>query len=379
MVAFAGSQWATKYTIPTAGVPADASNFAVLLTEANLPAALLDSTSGTAALSGGGDLLAYLQDPTDGAEPATRYPLEVVDLTLAAGPGGTAEVWVGLPSVSSSVATTFWLVWGDPAGAQPARDAAYGSEAVWPASHVMVQHLSEDPTGGAPQGIDSTSNGYDLTAGGGAQAPASASGQIGGAWQFDGGDQGSSPSAAALCPSLITVAAWCKVDSPTSNDGLVSHRQGAGGTYDESWILYSRVAGGGLYTFLINTDGTAGGRAFAQIARGTPGTWEYVVGTYDGSAVRIYKNAGTPQQAIKAGTIHSRTEPVYLGAFREGPTSPLTGCLDEVRILDEALTSDRITTEYNNQSSPGTFATNNGVQAIGAAALAPFPFYYWHQ
>jgi hypothetical protein len=375
MVAFADSQWATKYTIPTAGVPAD-TELAVLLTEANLPAALLDSTSGSPAKSDGGDLLAYLQDPTGGVEPATRYPIDIDAFSTGAGGTTGNAVWVGLPNVSSSVATTFWLVWGDPAGTQPARDAAYGIEAVWPASHVMVQHLSEDPTGASPQGIDSTSNNNDAAALASPNDPALVSGKIDGAWQFDGNDAASVAYDASLYPSFITVMAWCKVDTPVANDGIVGAQLNP--LFDESYNLYSRVASGGLYTFLVNRDGTAGGRQVAQVARGAAGTWEHVVGTYDGSFVRIYKDAGAPAQTANAGTLNSKTDPVIFGGFTTS-SSNLNGCIDEVRIINAAFDANRITTEYNCQSSPGTFATNNGVQPIGAPSAVRFPFYYWYQ
>ena len=126
-MSFAGSQWYATVTIDHTLVDADEPDFRLLITAANAPTGLLDSLSANPAKNGGGDLLAYLEQPFVGAEPATRFPIHVEGLTLAAGAGGECEVYAGIPNASSSVDSVIYLVWGDASASQPARSALYGS------------------------------------------------------------------------------------------------------------------------------------------------------------------------------------------------------------------------------------------------------------
>ncbi len=131
-----------ELVIQSSQVPASLTDFAVLLTDPTLPSEMFDADGANPALDGGGDIR-FSSD----AAGATRLSCEIVTFTTDNNPAlGTAEIWVKVPSVSSSSNTSIW-VWYNKAGeTQPAAYAAFGSESVWDANHMGVWHLNEDPS-----------------------------------------------------------------------------------------------------------------------------------------------------------------------------------------------------------------------------------------
>lgn len=138
----------------------------------------------------------------------------------------------------------------------------------------------------------------------------------------------------------------------------------------EVW-LKANAQGGELVTKLVNatTDGyllgiSAGGpgggtadfeRATAGIvaivtsdsAVGAIGVLSHVVGTYDGTTIRIYVN-GSEQHVGGVASSQSLTDnavPLRIGAFANG-TVKFSGALDEVAIYDYALSATQISVHY---------------------------------
>jgi hypothetical protein len=375
-MAFSGSQWAVKYTIPTAGVPADVSDFAVLLTEANLPADLLDTSSGKSAKADGGDLLAYLQDPTGGVEPATRFPIDI--RTFSTGAGGTTRnsVRVGLPNVSSSVASTFWLVWGS-AGSQPAVDAAYGRNAVYPAArYAAVLAFESDPSGGAPQLIDRTGNGNDGTSIGGMVSGDLVDGVSGKAWDFDGAGQ------QADCGLGITwgsgedlwVSLWYKYQ--TTNP-FFEKLFTMNGNFSGQDLLQIDAGNLDRPRFLIDSDGTL--NIIQSSVAGAVGAWQRLAGSRVGSSGAVFLNGiQRGAKTVQTGAL-APPEQLVVAGFPGDVTFAFDGSLDEMFIGRGSYDANDDLANYNNESSPGTFATAGAIQPIVSAAAAPYPLYYWYQ
>ena len=94
---------------------------------------------------------------------------------------GELQAWV-LVDVSSDDNKVIYMYYGK-------SDAIDESDAagVWDANFVMVQHMQEDPSGSAPQMIDSTVNNNDGTSAGTMTAGDQVAGQIDGSLDFDGG------------------------------------------------------------------------------------------------------------------------------------------------------------------------------------------------
>jgi len=198
-------------------------------------------------------------------------------------------------------------------------------------------------------------------------------GKIGKALQFDGsGDYIEIPDQANLnSDSQITVAAWIK---PSAGDYRTIVSKG----YSSSDGGYAiRIARDSepikLFFQVYNTGGTIGGAGvYSNIANGN---WYHVVGTYDGSYVRLYINGVLNDSAALTGSIKSNTLPVRLGRLSTsaGATEYYSGLIDDVRIYNYTRTADQIMQDYNAGMSVNTGAqTGTADPWVGA-----MPVEYW--
>lgn len=76
------------------------------------------------------------------------------------------------------------------------------------------------------------------------------------------------------------------------------------------------------------------------------GVWYHVVGTYNGSSMRIYVNGNLENTISLTGTIQSSTTPLRIGSRTSGDRF-FNGDIDEVAIYNRALTGTEISSRYN--------------------------------
>ncbi|MBU4265948.1 MAG: hypothetical protein L6243_07000 [Candidatus Altiarchaeales archaeon] len=93
---------------------------------------------------------------------------------------------------------------------------------------------------------------------------------------------------------------------------------------------------------------TIGGKPYNLDSSTKPvtGEWYHVAGTYDGSEMRIYINGELKDTMNASGDIDTVGYDLWFGDNSEVSGRNLNGTLDEVRILDEALTGDEIRADY---------------------------------
>ena len=72
------------------------------------------------------------------------------------------------------------------------------------------------------------------------------------------------------------------------------------------------------------------------------GDWRFVVGTYDGSELRIYIDGGLGDVTPHVGTIEVRTNNLFIGANSEANTRFYNGAIDDVRIYNRALSAGEV-------------------------------------
>jgi hypothetical protein len=197
---------------------------------------------------------------------------------------------------------------------------------------------------------DSTSNNNNGQANGNLNM--NVTGRIDGADSFDGVSAyincGDSPTLKGM--TGLTVEAWVRPNA-VRESGIVakwnSWAPGAGGSY----ILWQSGTGSVGWGVITETS-TA---YLYDTPMLQPGEWYHLVGTYDGSQIKLYINgtqAGTPTSIT--GRIASNTYPCYIGRY----TTPfMNGTIDEVRISNVSRSADWIRTEYNNQENPSTFCS----------------------
>jgi len=345
--------YASLLTIDSAQVPSNLVNFPLLVH-------VTESLLITEAQSAGQDILFTSSDNM-------KLNHEIESFT-----SGTGELWawVKVPSISSSSDTQLYMYFGNSGAAN--QENITGT---WDSSFAMVQHLNQDPSGGAPQMLDSTSNNNDGTSSGTmTSGDLISGGQIDNAIQFDGVDD-AIDCGSALKPGTgdYTISFW--VDMPINNGGdcwVADRPLGALGSFPGFFIGTGGLTTGGYLTVVL--EATTGAlkdyrdAGFYTVAEG----FFYFTATFDNSAdtLLIYKNGSdvtsdftlTTDDNLSGLDITSASD--FRISGRPGTTTrALNGVMDEVRVSVVARSADWIAAEYNNQSSPGTFVTFS----------APFP------
>lgn len=185
-------------------------------------------------------------------------------------------------------------------------------------------------------------------------------GKVGQTFSFDGQDDYIEiPNAPNLNPTnALSVEAWYKTvsfagdgNNPIVDKGYSSH------VYP--FYQYHLGVTGDLYTNnqnAFNFSVTAGGivRTVFIDHFWEPDRWYHLVGTYDGSWLRLYVDGTLVDSAALSGTMVDYGRPVLIGAFSNLPVNNvhvLPGAVDEVAIYDRALSLAEIQDIFNTGSA----------------------------
>lgn len=327
-------------------VTADCTDFPVLVTKDTLPSEIFDADGSYPALNGGGDI--RFSSNSDGS---TQLACEIEQFVTDNNPAnGKSAVWTKR-TLSSAANTSIWIWYNKAGESQPAEGAAYGKHAVWNSDFKLVQHMNQDPSGSAPQMIDSTSNSNDGTSVGSMTSADLVDAKIGKGLDFDGNDDYLQVTDSASLKPLtqITVSCYIKFDVTGSSDKLFitkddtgSNRQFTCGLEDTGTNWYFRLwdSSNGLHNSQYNTTPTVG-------------TWYHFAVTYNGTSQKLYvdkveRDSDNWSANLKQGSVN-------LNIGSRAGSHDTDGEIDEVRISSIARASGWIETEYNNQSSPSTF------------------------
>mgnify|MGYP001026169937 CR=1 FL=1 len=259
---------------------------------------------------------------------------------------GKAEVWVKMPSVSSTSDTSFYIYYGNPA----AVDAQEPTN-VWDSNLMMVQHLNE--TSGTH--CDSTSNNNDGSPQGGVTQDAL--GKIDGADGFDGSndyvDCGNDVTLRGG-PSGITIEAWIYPHSGSLGSGqkaTITEKRNPTEVKGD-WGVYFTDS---KITWRIYNSANEGAADWKGNTVLSANTWYYIVVNYDDSSGirKIYINANFDAQNTRPSGIISgsaSTYPVLIGKNVQGDFTYFNGIIDEVRITNTARTAAWISASYHSGS-----------------------------
>ncbi len=254
---------------------------------------------------------------------------------------GELVAWINVTTLSSTTNTLLFMYYGN-SGCSSQQDVS----GVWNSAFMIVQHLNE--TSGTH--YDSTSNGNDGTNSGSTQ---DYSGQIDGANSFDGSNDyiGCGGDSSLDIGSAITIEAW----------------------------VYRTAAGAGSYPGITNRAGTSTNRYQLRYKTTTPtsaqfflgdssgyiivssnadlpvNTWTHIVGTWDGSTMRLFVDGVQQTQTGSFSGSPSFTSSNHLDIGRYSTTNFFAGGIDEIRISNILRNSSWIATEYNNQYDPSSF------------------------
>ncbi len=191
---------------------------------------------------------------------------------------------------------------------------------------------------------DSSGNGNDGTL---TNGPTWSTGQLNGALQFDGIDDYVNIShAPSLQPANVTVSAWIKPTSISTYDVVLN--KVANGIWDDGYGL--EVSKNSKMSFRINDENSPSN--FAETSVST-GVWTHVVGTYDGSVIRIYKDGILAASTSNTNGITYAGGNVGIGDSAQGPdpSTKFTGLIDDVRIYNRALSASEVLGLFFNPDS----------------------------
>lgn len=279
----------------------------------------------------------------------------------------TGEMHVKYDGTLSSSATTTMRVWYNGTDTEPAVSATYGLNNVW-TDYEFVWHLDEDPSGTAPQMIDSTGNGEDGTSSGSMTTSDEVTAKIGNGLSFDGSND------------VISAAT-----------GLLGQIQTSGEYHISLWVLNDTAPGWFNMVFGINNASTdpvmlsgdfsnsnntkmrhnsTSGSSDVIVAADSAvwnETWNKITMRWNGSTVYTRFN-GAAANSAAATDIQSttNTQPPDLGGRSANSDGYVQMLADELRVSLVDLGANWDETEYNNQSSPSTFYFVGTEQGGGA-------------
>ena len=340
--AWYGAGWTYRkpITIDHTKVPnTDQSSFPVLI---NLSA---DSGLSAHARSDGFDILFTSSDGV------TKIPYEREKYS-----SGALVAWVLVASLSHTADTVVYMYYGN-SGATDQQDT---TQAVWDANYVGVWHLKE-ATGATSADSASTNTATPLN------SPTQTTGQIDGGLNFNGSNmEDNVASTFGLGTASVTMEAWVNLGSTSLQGAFIK----IGGTSPDNWGYALGVGASTGSSF------DSPGNTFALLyegARWIPtgvsfGTgWHHAVMVINASGFPIAYLDGAPVYSDSAGApLVPESSITYIGGYTGsgGEQRHFNGILDEVRISNSVRAPDWIKTEYNNQSSPGTFYSLGGEESV---------------
>lgn len=263
---------------------------------------------------------------------------------------------VRIPTVSSSVDTVIYLVWGN-ALISTSQENITG---VWDSHYKAVYHLKDGSTLSL---LDSTGNSASLTNSGSATAT---TGTIDGGANFDGASQYMNRTSSVITTAPFTMEAWMYPINANAGVPLSALDQNS-----INWNGFYFGFGTGVISMVTVSNNFASFDSSGNVSISV-NNWHYVVGVSSSSSSRyVYVDNNKSTQGTANITPGTSPSGIGLGAsVRANHDNFYNGKLDEVRFSDIVRNDDWLTTQYNNQSNPGTFYTLGSEVGSGRLARA---------
>jgi hypothetical protein len=172
------------------------------------------------------------------------------------------------------------------------------------------------------------------------------------------------PASAALdLRSAFSVEAWVRPTASAQNGGIFEKT--VSGNVNSQYMLFLEA---GVAKFRVRT--AAGALLPVDGPTLATGAWTHLVGTFDGSTLRLYVNGALYAQAAAAAPAGG-SGPSYIGRLGQN-LYPFQGSLDEVALYGAALSAERVRAHYLGAVSirVSATATAGGTLHAGANATA---------
>jgi hypothetical protein len=268
---------------------------------------------------------------------------------------GVLVAWVRIPApgITNGTNKTIYLYYGYPTVPADQQNV----NGVWNANYQAVWHLKEDPSGTAPQMNDSKSTNHGTSYGTMTTAD-QVPGKINGSLDFDASDDEIRMSNAIIGDDAsFTITAWIQSGDYNVHRTIYSEGNTSAGGYlnlyladdsDGPIVKFYSVNPGGDDAEVFGTTNVEDNlpHFVALVQRSKTNRELFIDSVSESAGVPNTENAGTLTHDVAA-----------IGFLRTNwGADSFTGILDEVRIANIDRSNDWITTEYYNQSNPGTGA-----------------------
>lgn len=162
--------------------------------------------------------------------------------------------------------------------------------------------------------------------------------------------------------SPFTFSLWMKpsTDDPNTFERIVSKESDIGGTRTgylmmlapSEHIVFGRYGTGGSVDMTFSS---------TTVPRGV---WSHLAVTYDGSALRFYRDGALQSTAPAPTAVPNTTAALRFGGRSDGCCDWFRGSLDEITVSTAALTGTQVTTEYRNRTA-SLLGINDGAAYYG--------------
>ena len=292
----------------------------------------------------------------------TEVPFEAVDY-VDSGSSGSGELyckWSGTLSTSGTQEVRIY----PPQSSLPAYVVTdtFGRNNVW-TGFDAVWHMEEDPSGAAPQLIDSTGNGNDGTSAGSMTSGDLVAGKVGSSIDFDGSDDAfdiGTDSTLDIGTSDFYLSCWLNHNSPSQRQGIMAKRDAS----DAEQFFWSigNTSGDGHTKQGLWIDNSPD-HVWVFSTSSVPGSaWHHIAVSADRSSnASFYLDGaadGTPSISSMDGKDITTPDPGHIGSGDENVASTIvhvSGNIDELRFTKQTRSADWVKHHYDNQSDPSTF------------------------
>lgn len=346
-----------RLTIPSGKASSDLAFFPVRLTKDNLPESWFDADGANPAKNGGGDLRFTL-----GHDGSDLLNLEIDAFITDNDPAnGVAELQVTLPDVFTGEDSVFWGFANNPAADQPAADADGGSEGVWDANYVGRWSFKQDPSGGAPQLLDSTSNDNHMISFGTMLTEDLVDGTIGKGWDLDGGDDEAriNDNATLDLANSLTMESVCTPQEEDVFTSIMGKVDSGGGNinydlrqHDTDNTFRADIKTGATFLTAISTSNPAIGTPVYLAVTNSQG------GSPFPNTLSIYVDGSFEHAPASVnGLLVTTNEPFFIGDRKSAGAENFLGVISESRLSNIARSADWIEATNETLMDPGNFVT----------------------
>lgn len=263
------------------------------------------------------------------------------------------KVWIKFKatSISSTSDTIFYLYYdkthADNTNIGDVTETA--AQDVYDNNHLSVYNLEQDPSGSAPQMLDSTSNNNDGTSNGTMTSGDLVDGQIGKGIEFDGVDDDLQLSDNTIWDgaTTLTISSWIKYDPSASDDDLNIITDFKHTPSDIS--LKFRVQKSRQAILFAVCDGTTEENLFTDNNTILPSTWYHVAVVFvGGTSISTYINGELSKSTgITVASLDSEDNAIFIGRDAYiGGVSHYKGIIDQVSISNVARSAEWINAQY---------------------------------